>query len=140
MDTNLAGTNYLLHAVVGFINSEPDAENACRLLAETGFKYEMLHGTEAIKRFETATHSGILDQIKQIFQKSDDELRQLTKVAQLELEAGHHLFFVQTNGSDPEIERLRQLLVGQNAHSLVYFGDTAMRRLEPIESPPAFDL
>jgi hypothetical protein len=131
-------SNYPLNHVVGFIHDERHAAEAQVDLEGVGYgNFHILRGESGLRQLDPqgSQPQGMLEKAKRLFQKLGDEETRLFKIAERQLRLGDSLIMVETNGDDAQIEEVRQVLVAHHAHSLVFFGELAVERLESAQAP-----
>lgn len=124
---------YPTNRVIGIIDSPDNAQAAVELFREKGYedaKMDVLVGAEAAKLFDVdGSKHGILTKLARTIQKfADNEIETLKKHVS-ELEAGHVFFAVETDGSEAQIKEVSDILAGNLAHDVYFFGNGAIRQL-----------
>lgn len=141
MSTDMTGTpisNHPTNHVVAFIHDQYDLEQIKADLHNAGYLHvRILSGDAALHELQPEGDEppGILERVKRVFQKFGDEETRLYKIAEKQLAGGDAMILVATDGTDSQIEQVRQLLVINHAHTLIFFGELAVQRLPSVQAP-----
>lgn len=113
--------------VVGIIDAPENAQAAVETFRENGFddaKLEVLVGAESARmlNLEESGEQDTLTNLTETVQKSSSEVLDILKIHAAELESGKTFFAVESDGTDAQIKQISDILAGNLAHDVYFFG------------------